>query len=183
LGRANVVVPFPPYLVPSKENSAWLLLMGRTRPSAGRVPTEAVDPAVRMIWPSVQVAPPLPVVALLVLLPNKAAVPAGPCGPLGPAVFQDRAFVLFGHVLPAFSRMLSAPVLVFTQPWMVVAVTVGAIDAAAVAPPDKSSAAPTISAAVRRWGYRLARRAAWMSGPVIFISLASLGGVNSAVRP
>jgi hypothetical protein len=47
--------------------------------------------------------------------------------------------------------------------------TLGAIAAAAVAPPDSSTSAPAISATVRTCGYRRARRPALAIASVTFI--------------
>jgi hypothetical protein len=77
----------------------------------------------------------------LVLAPQ---IPVVPAGPQGPVVFQDKAFVPAGQA--GFSWTLNAPVLVFSQRWIVVPEAAGST--AAVAAPPSSTAAPAISAIV-----------------------------------
>jgi hypothetical protein len=72
---------------------------------------------------------------------------------------HDSAFVRRGHLAPALSSTLSAPVLVLTQPWIVGAgaVLVATTDPAAI-PPDSRTTAPTTSATMRMRLHRVTER-------------------------
>ena len=74
-GRLNVVIPLPPYVVPSRANKAELSLMDKVWPLATNPP--ATVPALSQMLPKVQEKA-TPENALLVSVPNKDWVPAGP---------------------------------------------------------------------------------------------------------
>ena len=50
-GKANVVLPSPPYVVPSKENNGTFWLMGRSWPLQSAQPDGAKFPAKILISP------------------------------------------------------------------------------------------------------------------------------------
>src|SRR5512145_2868775 len=84
LGRAKVVLPLPPYMVPNRENSAVFCWMSKSCPSA--FVAVATLPATSQTSPSVHSSP-LPGQTVFVFTPNHVEIvlgPAGPCGPVGP---------------------------------------------------------------------------------------------------